>query len=72
MNEPRNQAEKDVLLTAAECADRIGLTVRGLRLYESRGLISPRRTAKSWRLYGAAEISRLHEILALKRAQVLH
>jgi DNA-binding transcriptional MerR regulator len=41
--------------------------VRGLRLYESRGLISPRRTAKSWRLYGAAEISRLNEILALKR-----
>lgn len=67
MNEPRNKTEKDVLLTAAECADRIGLTVRGLRLYESRGLISPRRTAKSWRLYGAAEISRLHEILALKR-----
>jgi DNA-binding transcriptional MerR regulator len=67
MNQPRNKTEKDVLLTAAECADRIGLTVRGLRLYESRGLISPRRTAKSWRLYGAAEISRLHEILALKR-----
>jgi DNA-binding transcriptional MerR regulator len=67
MNEPRHKAEKDVLLTAAECADRIGLTVRGLRLYESRGLIAPRRTAKSWRLYGAAEISRLHEILALKR-----
>jgi DNA-binding transcriptional MerR regulator len=67
MNEPRDKADKDVLLTAAECAARIGLTVRGLRLYESRGLISPRRTAKSWRLYGAAEISRLHEILALKR-----
>jgi DNA-binding transcriptional MerR regulator len=67
MNEPRYKAEKDVLLTAAECADRIGLTVRGLRLYESRGLISPRRTAKNWRLYGVAEISRLHEILALKR-----
>lgn len=61
------KADTDVLLTAKECAERIGLTVRGLRLYESRGLISPGRTAKSWRLYGAAEISRLHEILALKR-----
>jgi DNA-binding transcriptional MerR regulator len=63
----RIKADSDLLLTAKECAARIGLTVRGLRLYESRGLISPRRTAKSWRLYGAAEISRLNEILALKR-----
>ena len=67
MNEPSVTADGDVLLTAKECAERIGLTVRGLRVYENRGLISPRRTAKSWRLYGAAEISRLHEILALKR-----
>jgi DNA-binding transcriptional MerR regulator len=67
MNEPSVTLEGDVLLTAKECAERIGLTVRGLRVYENRGLISPRRTAKSWRLYGAAEISRLHEILALKR-----
>lgn len=67
MTKPRAKADHDVLLTAKECAARIGLTIRGLRLYESRGLISPRRTAKSWRLYGAAEISRLHEILALKR-----
>ena len=67
MNEPSVTADAGVLLTAKECAERIGLTVRGLRVYENRGLISPRRTAKSWRLYGAAEISRLHEILALKR-----
>lgn len=67
MTKPRIKADSNVLLTAKECAARIGLTVRGLRLYESRGLISPRRTAKSWRLYGTAEISRLHEILALKR-----
>jgi DNA-binding transcriptional MerR regulator len=67
MNEPRVEADGDVLLTAKECAERLGLTVRGLRVYENRGLISPRRTAKSWRLYGAAEIARLHEILALKR-----
>jgi DNA-binding transcriptional MerR regulator len=59
--------DKNALLTAAECAERIGLTVRGLRLYEQRGLIAPRRTAKGWRLYGTSEISRLHEILALKR-----
>ncbi len=57
----------DHLLTAAECAERLGLTVRALRVYEDRGLISPRRTAKNWRLYGGAEIARLTEILALKR-----
>lgn len=57
----------EMLLAANECAARIGLTVRALRLYEQRGLIRPRRTAKGWRLYGAAEIARLHEVLALKR-----
>jgi DNA-binding transcriptional MerR regulator len=58
---------KDELLSAAECAARIGLTVRALRVYERRGLIAPKRTEKGWRLYGAAEITRLHEILALKQ-----
>ena len=54
-------------LTAAQCAARIGMTVRALRLYEETGLIRPRRTGKNWRLYGADEIARLTEILALKR-----
>lgn len=54
-------------LSAAECANRIGLTIRALRLYEKYGLIQPRRTHKNWRLYGAREITRLNEILALKR-----
>jgi DNA-binding transcriptional MerR regulator len=53
-------------LTAAECARRIGLSVRALRVYEAHGLITPRRTDKSWRLYGAGEIARLNEVLALK------
>lgn len=64
MSDKRNH---DHLLTAAECAERLGLTVRALRVYEDRGLISPRRTEKNWRLYGGAEIARLTEILALKR-----
>lgn len=54
-------------LTAQDCAQRIGLTVKALRLYERRGLVRPRRTEKGWRLYGADEIARLHEVLALKR-----
>jgi DNA-binding transcriptional MerR regulator len=58
--------QNEVLLTAFECARRIGLSVRALRLYEQHGLISPRRTSKQWRLYGRSEIARLNEILALK------
>lgn len=61
----RNTGE--IWLEANECAARIGLSKRALRLYEERGLIRPRRTEKGWRLYGADEIARLHEILALKR-----
>ncbi|MCA1408091.1 MerR family transcriptional regulator [Ensifer sp. IC3342] len=61
------QPDENQWLSAAECAERLGLTVRALRVYESRGLISPRRTAKNWRLYGAEEFARLNEIVALKR-----
>ena len=61
------QGSPTLWLTAAECAERIGLTVRALRLYERRGLLCPRRTAKNWRLYGLQDVARLHEILALKR-----
>jgi DNA-binding transcriptional MerR regulator len=54
-------------LTAAECASHMGLTVRALRVYEGCGLITPRRTFKNWRLYGANEFARLTEIIALKQ-----
>ncbi|MEQ8656411.1 MAG: MerR family transcriptional regulator [Hyphomicrobiales bacterium] len=57
----------DPLLTAAECARRLGLTTKALRVYETRGLIEPRRTEKNWRLYGSREIARLHEILMLQQ-----
>ncbi|MCP4560758.1 MAG: MerR family transcriptional regulator [Bosea sp.] len=61
------QGKGETWLEANECAARIGLSKRALRLYEEHGLIRPRRTEKGWRLYGADEIARLHEILALKR-----
>jgi DNA-binding transcriptional MerR regulator len=54
-------------LSPAEAARRLGLTVKALRLYESRGLITPLRTAADWRTYGPAEIARLHQVVALKR-----
>jgi DNA-binding transcriptional MerR regulator len=40
--------------------------VRALRVYEQHGLIAPRRTGKSWRLYGPDDIARINEVLALK------
>lgn len=61
-----HRPQKDVWLTAAECARRTGLSVRALRLYERYGLIAPRRTLKDWRLYGTQEIARLNEVLVLK------
>lgn len=52
----------------AEVARRTGLTSRALRFYESRGLVQPLRSASGRRYYGAAELERIHQILALKRA----
>jgi DNA-binding transcriptional MerR regulator len=60
------ETDPDETLTAADCAARMGLTVRALRVYERHGLITPRRTAKNWRLYGIREIERLNEIIILK------
>lgn len=55
-------------LDIAEVARRTGLTSRALRFYESRGLVQPLRSASGRRYYGAAELERIHQILALKRA----
>jgi DNA-binding transcriptional MerR regulator len=53
--------------TAAETARRLGLTVRALRIYESHGLVRPRRTAAGWRIFDGEDIARLHQVIALKR-----
>jgi DNA-binding transcriptional MerR regulator len=50
----------------AETSRRLGVSVRALRFYERRGLVRPQRTEAGWRVYGPAEIARLHQILALK------
>src|SRR5580658_10096438 len=56
----------ETLLTAAECARRTGLTVRALRVYETRGLIRPIRTEKGWRLYSRKDLERLAAVGTLK------
>ncbi len=58
----------DDLLDIREVVRRTGLTSRALRFYEARGLLAPLRTHKGRRLYGARELERLNQIVALKRA----
>jgi len=52
----------------ADVARLTGLTARALRFYEARGLVTPLRTAAGRRYYGPAELERLHQIVAMKRA----
>lgn len=56
------------ILDIAEVVRRTGLTSRALRFYEARGLLAPLRTHSGRRLYGAAELERINQIVALKRA----
>lgn len=58
----------DGRLDIGEVAAATGLTVRALRFYEARGLVSPLRTAGGRRVYGPAELGRLNAAIALKRA----
>jgi len=58
---------KDANLSPAETAKLLGLSIKALRLYEDRGLVTPMRTQADWRVYGPAQIARLHQIVALKR-----
>jgi DNA-binding transcriptional MerR regulator len=50
------------LLTIGEMSERFGITLRALRFYEARGLLSPQR-AGSVRLYGPTDTRRLALIL---------
>lgn len=55
-------------LDIAEVVRRTGLTSRALRFYEARGLVKPLRSASGRRWYGPAELERINQIVALKRA----
>ena len=54
-------------LSPSETARRLGVSVKALRVYESRGLVEPLRTETGWRAYGPEQMARLHQVLALKR-----
>ncbi len=53
-------------LSPSETARRFKVTIKALRLYESRGLLVPLRSEAGWRTYGPDQIVRLHQILTLK------
>ena len=55
-------------LSIGELAGRCGVSVRALRLYEDAGLVRPLRTEAGRRVYGPADVSRLQQVLVLKKA----
>ncbi|MBI4208211.1 MAG: heavy metal-responsive transcriptional regulator [Deltaproteobacteria bacterium] len=66
---PLSESPKDKGLQIGEAAKRLGLNVQTLRYYERRRLLIPTsRRVSGYRLYGDAEIQRIHFI---KRAQEL-
>jgi DNA-binding transcriptional MerR regulator len=59
-------AEDESLCTIGELAKRFNLTLRALRFYESRGLLSPGRRGRR-RMYGREDAERLAVILKGKK-----
>lgn len=55
-------------LDISEVVRHTGLTARALRFYEARGLVRPLRTGSGRRLYGAGELQRITQVVALKAA----
>jgi DNA-binding transcriptional MerR regulator len=53
-------------LNPSAAAQRLGVSAKALRLYEQRGLVTPRRTAAGWRAYGPDEMARTAEIVNLR------
>jgi DNA-binding transcriptional MerR regulator len=53
-------------LNPSAAAQRLGVSAKALRLYEQHGLITPRRTAAGWRVYGPDEMAQAAEIVALR------
>lgn len=58
----------DDSLDIRDVARRTGLTSRALRFYEARGLLKPLRAYSGRRFYGPAELERINQIVALRRA----
>ncbi|WP_421935820.1 MerR family transcriptional regulator [Phenylobacterium sp.] len=53
-------------LSPSEAALRLGVSVKALRIYEERGLVSPGRTSAGWRAYSPDDLARTAEIVTLR------
>ncbi|MEM6292887.1 MAG: MerR family transcriptional regulator [Myxococcota bacterium] len=53
-------------MKVGELARKTGKTVRALRLYEERGLLTPARSEGNFRLYGPDEVARVYWITKLQ------
>lgn len=53
-------------LKASDAAERLGVSVKALKLYEESGLVAPSRTAAGWRAYGPDEMRRASDVAALR------
>ncbi|MEI9984092.1 MAG: MerR family transcriptional regulator [Aliidongia sp.] len=53
-------------LSPAEAAQRLGVSVKALRIYERHGLVKPIRSSVGWRAYGPDQMARAAEIATLR------
>jgi DNA-binding transcriptional MerR regulator len=58
--------EKAQWLGPGDTARRLGVTTKALKVYEREKLVIPHRTESGWRMYGPAQIARLHQIIVLR------
>lgn len=66
MSGARHDGDADGLLTVSELAERLGVTPRAIRFYETKGLIAPARAGTN-RVYGRRDQARMALILRGKR-----
>ena len=53
-------------MSPSEAARQLGVSIKALRLYERRGLLTPARTSAGYRVYGADAMARAAQIVALR------
>jgi DNA-binding transcriptional MerR regulator len=56
----------DQWLSPSELAQKLGITVKALKVYEREGLVQPHRLATGWRVYGPVQVQGLHLVMALR------
>jgi len=65
-NAPAEGVGAELLLSISELAAKFGITLRALRFYESKGLLSPMRDGLV-RLYSPRDVERLSLVLKAKK-----